>query len=135
MQFPSFKKKLAGGSFYFRLKQTNASFIAYFTKKIAVLCEKFGKQIGRFRIQDWFLHVINKSLVLTFFGWDSEKNHSAFLLGLRKTVRTTAFYSTLHTEHLPMSHWGSTFFSCCSNLKFHQIFFLILYFNCYSFYK
>ena len=48
--------------------------------------------------------------------------HSAFLLGLRKTVRTTAFYSTLHTEHLPMSHWGPSFFSSCSNLKIHYIF-------------
>ena len=59
---------------------------------------------------------------MTFFGWNLEKNHSAFLLGLRKTVRTTAFYSTLHTEHLPMSHWGSSFFSSCSNLKIHCIF-------------
>ena len=60
--------------------------------------------------------------IFRHFGWNFEKNHSAFLLGLRKTVRTTAFYSTLHTEHLPMSHWGSSFFSSCSNLKCHYIF-------------
>ena len=66
--------------------------------------------------------MINKTVVLTIFGLNLEKNHSAFLLGLRKTVRTTVFYSTLHTEHLPMSHWGSLFFSSCGNLKFHYIF-------------
>ena len=103
-------------------KQKCQFYCLFYNFAVWEIWENFGKYIGRFRIQDWFLHVINKTLVLTFFGWNLEKNHSAFLLGLRKTVRTTAFYSTLHTEHLPMSHWGSSFFSSCSNLKCHYIF-------------
>ena len=102
--------------------QKNASFIVYFTKKLLSFMKILGNKLVDSEYKIGFYMQLTRRMFWHFFGWNFEKNHSAFLLGLRKTVRTTAFYSTLHTEHLPMSHWGSSFFSSCSNLKCHYIF-------------
>ena len=97
--------------------QKNASFIVYFTKKLLSFMKILGNKLVDSEYKIGFYMQLTRRMFWHFFGWNFEKNHSAFLLGLRKTVRTTAFYSTLHTEHLPMSYSGSTFFLSCINLR------------------